>query len=350
LSDHYEVLGVTRQATTDEIKKAYRKLARELHPDVNPKPEAAERFKLVTFAYEVLSDAKQRAQFDNGGAQGFGMGDIFDNFFGGGGTRGPVSRAQRGQDALLRVSLNLAEAVFGVEKTLTIDTAVLCATCKGSCCKPGTSIQICDVCRGSGQIKRQVQSFMGMMVTTAPCGSCRGTGQIIPNPCVTCRGQGRVRAQRDLELQIPAGVADGMRLHLQGQGEVGFAGGPAGDIYLEVSVAPDPIFGRDGDDLRAVLEVPVADAALGFETEIETLDGVTKLEVKQGAQNGDIITLKHLGASKLRGRGRGDLLVELKILTPTRLDGKQRDLFKKLREMHSQDVPRLGSRRTKGRF
>jgi molecular chaperone DnaJ len=141
-----------------------------------------------------------------------------------------------------------------------------------------------------------------------------------------------------------------MRLHLQGQGEVGFAGGPAGDIYLEVSVAPDPIFGRDGDDLRAVLEVPVADAALGFETEIETLDGVANLEVKQGAQNGDIITLKHLGATKLRGRGRGDLLVEVKILTPTRLDGKQRDLFKKLREMHSQDVPRLGSRRTKGRF
>jgi molecular chaperone DnaJ len=349
LSDHYEVLGVTRQATTEEIKKAYRKLARELHPDVNPKPEAAERFKLVTFAYEVLSDSKQRAQFDNGGAQGFGLGDIFDNFFGGG-SRGPVSRAQRGQDALLRVGLNLAEAVFGVEKTLTIDTAVLCETCKGSCCKPGFSIQTCDVCRGSGQIQRQVQSFMGMMVTTAPCGSCRGTGQIIPHPCVTCRGQGRVRAQRDLELQIPAGVADGMRLHLQGQGEVGFAGGPAGDIYLEVSVAPDPIFGRDGDDLRAVLEVPVADAALGFETEIETLDGVANLEVKQGAQNGDIITLKHLGATKLRGRGRGDLLVEVKILTPTRLDGKQRDLFKKLREMHSQDVPRLGSRRTKGRF
>ncbi len=349
MSDHYEVLGVTRQATTEEIKKAYRKLARELHPDVNPKPEAAERFKLVTFAYEVLSDSKQRAQFDNGGAQGFGLGDIFDNFFGGG-SRGPVSRAQRGQDALLRVGLNLAEAVFGVEKTLTIDTAVLCETCKGSCCKPGFSIQTCDVCRGSGQIQRQVQSFMGMMVTTAPCGSCRGTGQIIPHPCVTCRGQGRVRAQRDLELQIPAGVADGMRLHLQGQGEVGFAGGPAGDIYLEVSVAPDPIFGRDGDDLRAVLEVPVADAALGFETEIETLDGVANLEVKQGAQNGDIITLKHLGATKLRGRGRGDLLVEVKILTPTRLDGKQRDLFKKLREMHSQDVPRLGSRRTKGRF
>ena len=349
MSDHYEVLGVSRSATEDEIKKAYRKLARELHPDINPAPEAQERFKLVTHAYEVLSDPQSRASYDRGGNDGFGLGDIFESFFGGG-TRGPQSRAQRGQDALLRIDLSLQEAIFGAEKTLTIDTAVLCPDCNGSCCKPGTSPRMCDICRGSGQIQRQVQSFMGMMVTTTPCGSCRGSGEIIPDPCQKCRAQGRIRAQRDLELEIPAGVSDGMRLHLSGQGEVGFAGGPAGDIYLEVQVRPDAIYSRDGDDLIATLEVPVADAALGFTTQVETFDGLQAVEVKAGAQHGDVITLKGLGANKIRGRGRGDLRLEIKVLTPSRLDGKQRDLFKKLREMHRDDSPRLGSRRSRGRF
>lgn len=349
MSDHYEALGVNRNASADEIKKAYRRLARELHPDVNPDPGAAERFKLVTHAYEVLSDPQSRASYDRGPEPGFGLGDIFDSFFGAG-QRGPQSRVQRGQDALIRIDLELAEAVFGVQKTLTIDTAVLCETCNGSCCRPGTSVKMCDICRGTGQIQRQVQSFMGMMVTTSPCGSCRGTGEIIPDPCLDCRGQGRVRAKRDLDLEIPAGVADGMRLHLAGQGEVGFAGGPQGDIYLEVSVRPHAVFGRDGDDLVATLEVPVADAALGFETEIESLDGPAKVEVKPGAQHGEVIVLKNLGASKIRGRGRGDLRLEIRVLTPTRLDGKGKDIFKKLRELHKEDVPRLGSRRAKGRF
>ncbi|MEY3624681.1 MAG: molecular chaperone DnaJ, partial [Actinomycetota bacterium] len=273
---------------------------------------------------EVLSDENQRASYDRGGDAGFGLGDIFESFFGGG-ARGPQSRAQRGQDALLRVDLELDEAIFGVEKTLNIDTAILCETCHGSCCKPGTSARVCDICRGSGQIQRQVQSFMGMMVTTTPCGSCRGTGEVIPDPCISCRGQGRVRAKRELDLEIPAGVADGMRLHLAGQGEVGFAGGPAGDI-------------------------PVADAALGFKTEIDTFDGSTSLEVKPGAQHGDTITVKGLGATRIRGRGRGDLNIQLKVLTPTRLDSGAKALFQKLREHHREDSPRLGSRRTKGRF
>ena len=349
MSDHYEVLGLSRDATEDQIKKAYRKLARELHPDLNKEENAEDRFKLVTHAYEVLSDPQARANYDRGGQDGFGLGDIFDTFFGSGG-RGPQSRTQRGQDALLRVDLDLKEAVFGVNKTLTIDTAVLCQECQGSCCKPGTSVQTCDICRGSGQIQRQVQSFMGAMVTTAPCGTCRGTGQVIPDPCISCRGQGRVRASRDLDLDIPAGVSDGLRLHLPGQGEVGFAGGPSGDIYLEVSVRPDPIFGRDGDDLVAVLEVPVADAALGFEIEIETLDGPTSVTVKAGAQHGEVVTVKGLGANKLRGRGRGDLLLQLKVLTPSRLDSKQKDIFKKLKALHKDDAPRLGSRRARGRF
>lgn len=350
MTDHYQVLGVARSASEDEVKKAYRKLARELHPDINKSPEAQERFKLVTHAYEVLSDPQARASYDRGGNEGLGLGDIFETFFGGGSARGPQSRAQRGQDALLRVDLSLREAVFGVEKTLTIDTAVICPDCNGSCCKPGTSAKICDICRGSGQIQRQVQSFMGMMVTTAPCGSCRGTGEVIPDPCQKCRAQGRIRAQRDLDLEIPAGVSDGMRLHLSGQGEVGFAGGPAGDIYLEVQVAADAIFGRDGDDIVAILEVPVADAALGFTSEIETLDGPHSLDVRAGVQHGEVLTIKGLGAHKIRGRGRGDLRIEIKVLTPNRLDGKQRDLFKKIRELHQEDTPRLGSRRVRGRF
>ena len=349
MSDHYQALGVQRGASPDEIKKAYRKLARELHPDVNPDPAAAERFKLVTHAYEVLSDDSSRADYDRAGSAGFGLGDIFESFFGGS-PRGPQSRAQRGQDALLRVDLDLHEAVFGAEKTLTIDTAVLCDTCNGSCCKPGTSARTCEVCRGSGQIQRQVQSFMGMMVTTTPCGNCRGSGEVITDPCITCRGQGRVRAQRDLELQIPAGVADGMRLHLAGQGEVGFAGGPSGDIYLEVSVRSHAVFGRDGDDLVAILEVPVADAALGFEIEVETLDGPKQVDIKPGAQHGDVHILKGLGANRIRSKGRGDLRLEIKVLTPSRLDGKQKSLFKQIKDLHKDDQPRLGSRRVRGRF
>ena len=349
MTDHYQVLGVGNQATPDEIKKAYRKLARELHPDVNPAPEAQERFKQVTHAYEVLSDPQTRAQYDRGGDAAFGLGDIFESFFGSP-QRGPRSRSQRGQDALLRIDLDLAEAIFGANKTLTIDTAIGCSTCDETGAKPGTTVRTCEVCRGSGQIQRQVQSFMGVMVTTTPCTVCKGTGETVPSPCPDCRGQGRIRAKRDLDVEIPAGVSDGLRLHLPGQGEVGFAGGSAGDIYLEVSVTPHPIFGRDGDDLTAVLEVPVADAALGFTTEIETLDGAQKVEVKPGSQHGDIVSLRGLGANKLRGRGRGDLHLEIKVLTPSRLDSKQKDIFKKLRELHKEDKPRLGSRRTRGRF
>jgi molecular chaperone DnaJ len=348
LSDHYSVLGVDRNATQEQIKKAYRKLARELHPDVNPSPAAEEKFKLVTHAYEVLSDPQTRAQYDQGGSN-FGFGDIFESFFGAP-QRGPKSRAQRGEDALLHVQLDLAEAVFGTVKILTIDTAIGCEPCSNSGVKSGTSIKTCDVCRGSGQIQRQVQSFMGVMVTTATCNVCRGSGQTVPSPCPECRGQGRIRAKRELELEIPAGVSDGLRLHLPRQGEVGFAGGASGDIYLEISVTPHAIFGREGDDLTAVLELPITDAALGTEVEIETLDGPTKVKIEAGAQHGDLLTLKGLGATRLRGKGRGDLRIQMKVLTPNRLDSKQKDLFKKLRDLVSDEKPRLAVRRSRSRF
>lgn len=355
MADHYEVLGVGRDASKDEIKKAYRKLARELHPDVNPSPEAQERFKLVTHAYEVLSDDQQRDLYNRGGAggaNGFG-GDIFDvfnNFFGAGGGNGPRSRAQRGQDALLRVDLTLQEAIFGVKKSIPIETAVLCQDCNGSCAKPGTTVKTCDICRGSGQIQRQVQSFMGMMVTTQPCGSCRGSGQVIPDPCPACRAQGRVRMRRDLEMEIPAGVSDGLRMQLPGQGEVGFAGGPAGDIYVELNVAPHEIFGRDGDDLTAIYNVPLAEAALGFDDAIETFDGQISFTVKPGIQHGELITLKGHGATKLRGKGRGDLVLTVNVMIPEKIDGKQRELFQKLRDLRKGDRPGLQRRRPRGRF
>ena len=346
MSDHYEVLGVPRDASDDQIKKAYRKLARELHPDVNPAPEAQDRFKLVTHAYEVLSDPDQRRNYDMGGqnpfgqAGGFGFGDIFDSFFGGG-QRGPRSRVERGQDALLRVDLNLRDAVFGVQRIMEIDTAVLCGTCQGSCCQPGTGLKTCDICRGAGQIQRQVRSLLGNVLTTAPCNSCQGYGQTIPSPCIDCRGQGRVRSRRSLDLNIPGGVEDGLRLQLAGQGEVGQAGGPNGDIYVDISVKPDEIFNRQGDDLVCELEVPLHDAALGALINIETFDGEQQVEIQPGQQTGDLITLKGKGVKHLRSNGRGDLRVQVKVVTPAKLDTKQKELFRQLQKLRKADEPKL---------
>ncbi len=345
MSDHYEALGVSRNATTDEIKKAFRKLARELHPDMNPDPAAAERFKNITHAYDVLSNPESRSQYDMGGSgafdAGFGFGDIFDTFFGGGGQRGPRSRQERGQDALIRIDLTLREAVFGLSKNVDIDTAVVCGTCQGSCCQPGTSMQTCDVCRGAGQVQRQVRSLLGNVMTSTPCTSCRGFGQSIPSPCIDCRGQGRVRAARTLELNIPAGVEDGLRLQLAGQGEIGFAGGPNGDIYIDIAVKPDDIFGRNGDDLTCVLEVPLHDAALGAQVQIDTFDGPINVEIAPGVATGDVVTIKNKGAHKLRSNGRGDLRVSIQVNTPSKLDTKQKELLRQLAKLRKGEHPQL---------
>jgi molecular chaperone DnaJ len=356
LADHYEVLGVSKDATADEIKKAYRRLARELHPDVNPADEAQERFKLVTHAYEVLSDEDQRRNYDMGGQGGFGgagfpggnfgFGDIFDTFFGGGGQRGPRSRAERGQDALLRIDLTLQETVFGVKKTIEIDTAVLCGTCSGTTCRPGTSPAVCDICRGSGQVQREVRSLLGNIVTSQPCNACKGYGQVIPDPCLDCRGQGRVRARRPLELNIPGGVEDGIRLQLSGHGEVGFAGGPNGDIYVEVHVQQDDTFGRDGYDLTCTLEVPLHDAVLGRHTKINTFDGELDITLEPGVQTGETILIKGKGVSHLRGSGRGDLIVTVQVLTPHKLDSKQKELFRQLADLRKSDTIGLKKHKT----
>lgn len=355
MADHYDVLGVSREASDEEIKKAYRRLARKLHPDVNPTPEAAEQFKDVTHAYDVLSDPDQRRRYDMGGDEspfggaggaGFGgFGDIFETFFGagaGGRSAGrPRDRRQRGEDALVRVTLELGDIVFGTHRDIEVDTAVLCETCQGSCCQPGTHPERCDVCGGSGHVRQQVRSLLGNMVTTQPCGSCQGFGTVIPSPCVTCGGHGRVRSRRTVSVDIPAGVENGLRLQLPGSGEVGEGGGPHGDLYLQVEIAPHPVFSRDGDDLLATVEVSMPDAILGATTQVDGLDGMIDLELRPGVQSGDELKIQGRGITGLRSKQRGDLRVTVQVVTPTKLDAKQRALIEEFAKRSKAPAPAL---------
>ncbi len=346
-ADHYETLGVSREASQEDITKAYRRLARELHPDVNPSADASERFKLVTHAYDVLSDPQQRRQYDLGGDQGmggFGFGDIFETFFGagaGGRTSGPRSRKERGQDALLRVEVDLDEVMFGTRRDLEVNTAVVCETCEGSCCAPGTSPVRCDICRGTGQVQRQVRSLLGTVMTSTPCGTCRGYGSVIPSPCPTCNAQGRVRASRVIPVDIPAGVDTGLRLQMPGQGEVGPAGGPNGDLFLEIKVRHHDVFSREGDDLLATLEVSMADAILGADATLSALDGEVAVEVRQGAQSGDVITVKDRGIQHLRGSGRGDLRIGIQVVTPQKLNSREAELIRQFKGSRRDAAPRF---------
>lgn len=342
--DHYQVLGVEREASPEDIKRAYRKLARQLHPDVNKDADAEEKFKLITHAYDVLSDPQQRAQYDGGGQNLGPFGDIFETFFGGGGGgggRGPRPRQERGQDALIRVDVDLVDVIFGVTTTLEIDTAVTCETCQGSCASPGTAPRTCDICGGSGSLQRTVRSVLGNMVTQSPCGSCRGFGTVIDSPCPTCAGQGRVRATRSLSVDIPGGIETGQRIHLPNQGEVGHGGGPSGDLYLEFTVRGDQIFSRSGDDIIATLEVDMIDAILGTEVSLPALDGDAQVVVKPGTQSADVITIKSRGITKLRGNGRGDLRFGVHVMTPSKLSAKEVELITKLKEVRKHPAPTL---------
>ena len=364
--DYYGALGVRTDAGPDEIKRAYRRLARELHPDVNPDPQARERFAEVKAAYEVLSDPEKRRIVDLGGDPldngagrasagdpfaGFGgLGDIMDAFFGtatGGGGRGPRSRVQPGADALIRMRLTLEECAAGLTKELTVDTAVLCSECTGSGCAPGTSPEVCDICAGRGEVQSVQRSFLGQVVTSRPCPNCRGLGQVIPDPCRQCGGDGRVRARRTVLVKMPAGVADGMRVRLAGQGEVGPGGGPAGDLYVEVEEAPHEIFTREGVDLHCVLPLPMTAAALGTTVRLPTLtEGEElELEVEPGTQTGTVRTLRGKGMPRLRstGRvdGRGDLMVHIDVLTPTKLDARQAELLRELAALRGDEQPDL---------
>jgi molecular chaperone DnaJ len=351
VSDYYEILGVSRDATPDEIKKAYRKLARQLHPDVNSGPEAEERFKEVGRAYEVLSTPEKRQQYDLGGdpngsgggfGPGFGFSDIFETFFGGaaaGGARGPLPRQRRGQDALIRVEVDLNEAAFGSQRELQLDTAVVCPTCNGTCCQPGTGPRMCDVCKGRGQIQRVARSFLGQVMTTQACVACHGFGTVIPDPCLECSGEGRVRTRRSLTIKIPAGVDTGTRIQLAGKAEVGPAAGPPGDLYVEVVERPHPVFTRRGDDVHCTLEVPMTAAALGTTVTLETLDGTEEVDIRPGTQSGEVHTLRGFGVTHLRGAGRGDLMVHMAVQTPTRLDDVQEQLLRDLARLRGEERP-----------
>lgn len=350
-TDYYALLGVSRDASPDEIKKAYRKLARELHPDVNPDPEHQERFKQVTAAYEVLSDPEKRQMYDLGAdplgnrgfggggfAGGFDFGDIMDAFFGGGQQRGPRTRARRGQDALLRIQIDLADSVFGTTRDITVDTASVCTACSGAGTAPGSDPVTCAMCKGRGEIQSMQRSFLGQVMTSRPCPQCQGFGTTIPHPCHECSGDGRVRTRRTLTVRIPPGVDTGTRIQLAGEGEVGPNAGPAGDLYIEVAVTAHPVFERRGDELHCVISVPMAAAALGTSTELTTLDGVSTIEVKPGTQHGETVVLKGLGGARLRSTGRGDLYVHLKIETPTKLDEEQRELLRRFAELRDEQT------------
>lgn len=353
MSNHYETLGIDRGASGEEIKKAYRRLARRLHPDVNSGPGGADEFKRVTHAYEVLSDPQKRRVYDTTGNEngtsggmggsyagpGFAFQDIFETFFGGGpgGPGGPPSRTRRGQDALITVRIDLGDAVFGTNKKIDVETAAVCPTCNGSCCRPGTSPRTCDICGGAGQVQRAVRSILGQVMTSAPCGSCQGFGTVIPDPCNECGGDGRIRTRRSLTIKIPAGVSTGTRIQLGGQGEAGPAGGPQGDLYVEIRVNSDSTYLREGDDLHVTLSVPMTAAALGTSLNLSTLDGDQELTIKPGTQAGEVITLRGLGVTHLRGYGRGDLLVHLHVETPRNIDAVQEDLLRKLAEIRRED-------------
>ncbi|HEY2765409.1 MAG TPA: molecular chaperone DnaJ [Pseudonocardiaceae bacterium] len=365
--DYYGILGVPRDATVEQIKRAYRKLARESHPDVNREDGAQQRFQDVTAAYDVLTDPKKRQIVDLGGDPldagggmggargggdpfgGFGLGDIMDAFFGasGGaaGRRGPRSRVQTGSDALIRLQLTLEECASGVSRELAVDTAVVCSDCEGSGCESGTRPQACDTCGGTGEVQNVQRSFLGQVVTSRPCPVCRGFGEVIPDPCRQCGGDGRIRARRNVTAKVPAGVGDGMRVRLAGQGEVGPGGGAAGDLYVEVQEVPHETFTRDGADLHCTVRVPMTSAALGTSVFLETLDGREEFRVEPGTQCATVQTLRGRGMPRLRssGRteGRGDLFVHLDVVTPTRLDSRQMELLRELAAVRGEEQAEL---------
>jgi molecular chaperone DnaJ len=357
--DYYGTLGVRQDATSEEIKRAYRRLARELHPDVNPDAEAQQRFRDVTAAYEVLSDPQKRKIVDMGGDPlgnggsggmrdpfaGFGLGDIMDAFFGaatgGGAGRGPRSRVQPGADALIRIELTLEDCNSGVSRELTVDTAVVCDLCQGSGCAAGSAPETCDTCGGRGEVQSVQRSFLGQVVTARVCPVCRGLGEVIPDPCRQCGGDGRIRARRTIVAKIPPGVADGMRVRLSGQGEVGPGGGPAGDLYVEVVEVPHTTFERNGADLHCTLRIPMTTAALGAVIPLDTLDGTVEMDLEPGTQPTTELLLPGHGLPRLRssGRvdGRGDLYVHIEVEIPSKLDARQMELLRELAALRGEE-------------
>ncbi|MDM5190025.1 molecular chaperone DnaJ [Bacillus sp. DX4.1] len=350
--DYYEVLGISKGASKDEIKKAYRRLAKKYHPDVSKEENAIERFKEVQEAYEVLSDDSKRAQYDQfghvdpnqgfgGGGDfggGFGFEDIFSSFFGGGGGRRRDPNAPRqGADLQYQVSLNFDEAIFGKEFDIEIPAEDPCDTCHGSGAKPGTSKDTCKHCSGTGQVSVEQNTPFGRIVNRQACKHCSGAGQIIKEKCTTCHGSGKVRKRKKINVKIPAGIDNGQQIRVTGKGEAGVNGGPAGDLYVVVHVRDHEFFQRDGDHIICEMPLTFAQVALGAEVEVPTVHGKVKLKIPAGTQTGTEFRLKGKGAPNVRGYGQGDQYVVVRVVVPTKLTSQQKELLREFAGQEDQD-------------
>ncbi len=378
--DYYEVLGVSKGASDDEIKKAYRKMAKQYHPDLNPgNAEAEAKFKECNEAYEVLSDADKKAKYDRfghagvdpnygageggfgggfGGGMDFDMGDIFSSIFGsgfgggfGGGQRNNPNAPQRGGDIQTNITISFEEAAKGCRKTVEVNRIEVCDGCSGSGAAPGTTAQSCSQCGGSGQVTTQQRTILGVMQTQKPCPTCGGKGTIIPNPCSKCRGQGRVRRASKVEVNIPAGIDDRQAVSVRSQGNKGINGGPAGDLRVGVNVRSHPYFERDGYNVWYQANISFVQAALGCELIVPTLDGDVKYTVPAGTQPGDVFKLKDRGIQNLNGRSRGDQLVRVEIVVPKKLSEKQKELLREFEaDLNPANVGSLNEDKGKGLF
>lgn len=349
--DYYEVLGVSRTASADELKKAYRKLARKYHPDVNQGDASSEeRFKEINEAYEVLSDADRRAAYDRFGHAANGMGgdpfggfgaspfgDLFESFFGAGNSRRRTGPA-RGQDLTVTVSLDFEEAVFGAEKEVDLLRLETCSSCHGSRMKDGAPAPRCATCGGTGEVRRVQQTILGQFMTSSPCSACRGEGVTITDPCPTCRGRGRTSQTRIITVTIPAGIDEHQTLRLTGQGEAGPAGGPPGNLFVNVNIKPHPLFNRQGKQIISAVGINVAQAMLGDEIEVQTLDGDVALKVPAGTQSGQQFRLRHKGVPDMRTGDRGDQIVTVHVNIPETLTDEQRELIGQLANTFGREV------------
>lgn len=351
--DYYEVLGTSRTATKEEIKKAYRRLARQYHPDVSTEDGAAEKFKELSEAYEVLSDDNKRAAYDrfgHAGVRGAGAGfdpyggfgtmaDFFEEFFGGFGTsRRRRHGPRRGADLRYDLTIDFEEAVFGTEKVIELVRPEICPDCNGSGAEPGTQPEVCPECKGTGEVRRVQQSILGQFVNVATCPRCGGEGEVVSTPCRTCHGQKQVQQQRELNVKIPAGIRSEQQIRYSGEGAPGSYGGPPGNLYVFVSVRRHPLFERRNDDILLDLEINVAQAALGDEVVVPTVYGEEKLKIPAGTQSGTVFRLRERGVPHRNGHGAGDQLVMTRVHVPTELTSRQRELFEEMGDTLGKEV------------
>jgi molecular chaperone DnaJ len=358
--DYYEVLGVEKNASKDQIKDAYRKLALQYHPDRNKEPGAEDKFKEISEAYAVLSDEQKRAQYDNLGHAGFdqqytredifrgadfdsifrdmGFGDLFRTIFGGGGFGGGYEQSNRGQDIGYNLEITLEEAAKGAEKEIQVPRTEKCDVCSGSGAKPGTNVTVCPRCNGAGRVQNMHKSAFGMFVQVVACPQCRGKGKLIETACSNCNGSGLVRKKRKISVKIPMGIDDGYQLRLRGEGEIAAMDGEPGDLYVIVHVLPNQLFVRDGDDLYRVEMITFPQAALGADISVPTLEGPTVVKVHPGTQPGEVIRIRGKGMPRMRGYGKGDLLVRVGVVVPEKLTSQQRTLIEELAKEFGTDV------------